>query len=108
MNCCAADPGSLQTPCLRRSRSARIPLVPAKAGTPRFTAGFPLARECAESSCHDDLSHGSVRFGQPVLAFTYSSAVELISGSTLSFSGCIAGTLVFHLVPSHSTSEIPP
>src|SRR5262249_46214916 len=57
---------------------------------------------------YDDLSHGSVRFGQPALAFTYSSAVELISGSTLSLIGWITGTLVVHLVPSHSTSEMPP
>src|SRR5579863_3529394 len=64
-------------------------------------------RETRPASAYDDLSHGSVRFGQPVLAFTYSSAVELISGSTLSLIGAIEGTVVFHLVPSHSTSEMP-
>jgi hypothetical protein len=59
-------------------------------------------------SIQDDFSHGSVRFGQPALAFTYSSAVLLINGSTLSLIGSIAASLVFHLVPSHSTNEMPP
>ena len=49
-----------------------------------------------------------VRLGQPVFAFTYSSAVLSISGSTLSLIGWIDGTVVFHFVPSHWTSEIPP
>ena len=56
-------------------------------------------------SIQDDFSHGSVRFGQPALAFTYSSAVLLINGSTLSLIGRIAASLVFHLVPSHSMSH---
>ena len=59
-------------------------------------------------SVHDDLSQDSVRFGQPVFAFTYSSAVLSISGSTLSLIGWIDGTVVFHFVPSHWTSEISP
>jgi hypothetical protein len=33
--------------------------------------------------------------------------VLLISGSTLSLIGWIDGTVVFHFVPSHSTSEMP-
>ncbi len=52
--------------------------------------------------------HGSVRFGQPAFAFTYSSAVLSISGRTLSLIGWIEGTVVFHFVPSHWTREIPP
>jgi hypothetical protein len=58
-------------------------------------------------SRYEDFSQGSVRFGQPVLAFTYSSAALLINGSTLSLIGWIEGTVVFHLVPSHWTSEMP-
>ena len=57
---------------------------------------------------HDDLSQGSVRFGQPALAFTYSSAALSISGITLSLIGWIEGTVVFHFVPSHWAREIPP
>ncbi len=35
------------------------------------------------------------------------SAVLSISGKTLSLIGWIAGTTVFHFVPSHWTSEMP-
>ena len=52
------------------------------------------------ASVHDDLSHDSVRFGQPAFAFTYSSAVLSISGRTLSLIGWIERTVVFHFVPS--------
>src|SRR5208282_4953797 len=66
----------------------------------------PLPRAARESA-YEDLSQGSVRLGQPVLAFTYSSAVLLISGRTLSLIGWIEGTTVFHFVPSHWTREMP-
>src|SRR5208282_407319 len=66
----------------------------------------PFPRTARESA-YDDLSQGSVRLGQPVLAFTYSSAVLLISGRTLSLIGWIEGTTVFHFVPSHWTREMP-
>ena len=47
---------------------------------------FPQA---GKMSPYEDLSQGSVRFGQPALAFTYCSAAFSISGWTLSWIGAI-------------------
>src|ERR1700694_2906052 len=50
---------------------------------------------------YDDLSQGSVRFGQPVLAPTYSLAWDSINGITLSLIGSIQSEALVHFVPSH-------
>src|SRR6266851_4998002 len=50
---------------------------------------------------YDDLSQGSVRFGQPALAPTYSLAWDSINGITLSLIGSIQSEALVHLVPSH-------
>src|SRR5581483_7076649 len=52
-------------------------------------------------SHHDDLSHFSVRVGQPVFSFTYFSASASSIGRTLSFMGWIQSEIFTHLVPSH-------
>ena len=60
-----------------------------------------LSPQAGRGSAHDDLSQGSVRFGQPVLAPTYSLAWDSINGITLSLIGSIQSEALVHFVPSH-------
>ena len=57
---------------------------------------------------HDDLSQELGPLWPAGMAFTYSSTALVIIGRTLSLIGWIEGTVVFHFVPSHWASEIPP
>ena len=56
----------------------------------------------------DDLSQTLGPLWPAGMAFTYSSTALVIIGRTLSLIGWIEGTVVFHFVPSHWASEIPP
>src|SRR5947209_1772175 len=70
--------------------------------TPSPARAFGIPPSQAErGSAHDDLSQGSVRFGHPALALTYSFAWDSINGITLSLIGSIQSDALVHLVPSH-------
>jgi hypothetical protein len=59
------------------------------------------ARQMIDAVSYDDLSQGSVRFGQPRFADAYSLAAFSINGITLSLIGSIQSDALVHFVPSH-------
>src|SRR2546421_8521401 len=74
--------------------------VIASSDSPLPACGEREKRETAEHQL--DLSQGSLRFGHPALAPTYSFDALSISGLTFSLIGEIQSDTLVHLVPSHS------